>query len=128
MARRTSGSASRRVRPARSRQGQPSRLGRSSRAFALLLLLAVGAIVAERAGWLPERAAAVVQRVEAWIEPLLRDARLARPPRSGPPGSKPGSDTLLDEAQIAAEAVALLDRIPVADERARGYERADWPH
>lgn len=88
----------------------------------VLLVLAAG--VLERAGWLPEPVAEVVHGVEGWVEALLREAGI-EPSGTGRPQAEPGSSG--DQIAVA-QAVVLLDAIPVRAERPRGYEREDWPH
>lgn len=93
--------------------------------FALAVLL-LGAVALERAALLPEPAATALRRVEAWLEPVLRDLGIERPPASTP-GAEPAPGAPGDPAAVA-QALTLLDRIPVAPERRRGYDRSDWPH
>lgn len=124
MARRSSGSASWRTRGPRGRRAPASRLGRSSRTLVAVLLLATATVTLERAGWLPEPVAHAVRSAEGWLEPLLRQAGIELPPPSGPgAGTRPA-----DERAAVLEALTLLDGVPVAAERPRGYDREGWRH
>ena len=113
------------------RSPQRTRARAPSRRFALwlmvLLLAAVGVVVLERAGALPERVAVAVWQAEAWLAPLLEEVGLELPAGGGdePPG--PGTGQVDTQAAVM-QALALLVEVEVEPERPRGYEREDWPH
>lgn len=111
------------------RSRRRSTAARSSRSLigrvtGLGLALVVGAWVlgVDIPAWLPEPAATAARDTEAWVEATLRELGLDQEPAS--PSTR---DQSLDPA-AAAEALALLDRLRVEDERPRGYNREAWPH
>jgi hypothetical protein len=69
------------------------------------VLLVLGAVALERAGWLPERMTAVVRTVEGWLEPLPREAGIELPPHADDLPS-PSSPTPNDRAANDRAAVA----------------------
>lgn len=137
MARRARRAGRGRPRPRSTPGGPAAALRRLPRTLVLVLLLAAGAVALERAGLLPARAAEAVRRAEAWLAPRLREladgAGIGPPPwvadgGAEPPPAPPSVPGQVDDGAAVAEALALLDRIPVAPERPRGYDRAGWPH
>lgn len=84
--------------------------------LALLLTLII-AVALDRAGLLPESVASIVRDIQRQVvEELGGEAPLPTPEI----GIGRGVDLV--------EARALLERIRVESEHARGYERNDWPH
>ena len=113
----------------RSTPGRRSR-GLFGRVTGLGLILVLGAWVlgVDVPSWLPEPAATAARDAEAWIEATLRDLGGVPPAGTDAPtdGGAPEAEPL--DPATAAEALALLDRLRVGDERPRGYDRGAWPH
>ena len=96
-------------------------------ALLAVVLAGLGLVALERAGRLPEPVAGLVRTAEAEVlAPLLAELGVAWPGTSGarrvpvPPSA--------DDRAAVAQAVALLDDVPVEPERRPGYERAAWAH
>lgn len=118
-----------RTRPSRrastSRRGSDRRGWRLPRWLLLAVLAVVVLVALERTGALPERVAVVIRSAEEWLAPILEEAGVNLPPRETEPGSKPQRS---DDAAAVAQALSLLQRIPVETERPRGYDREAWRH
>ena len=89
--------------------------------LAIVLLLGLGAIALERAGRLPEPLAQAVRAAEGYVETLFREVGLELPGGSSAPAPR-------TDRPNTAEALALLEHIPVRAEQPRGYDREAWAH
>lgn len=118
--------STRRSRSPAARRRSPRRL---TPLLLLVVFLALGAVVLERAGRLPEPVADVVREAKAaLLAPLLRELGVEWPEPSTaglPPVPGPVTD---DDRAAVAQATRLLDGLRVEPERPRGYAREDWPH
>lgn len=128
-ARRNRSQSARRSRPTRAR-GVLAALRRHPAFAVLMLLLGLGAVVLERRGVLPEPVAVAVREIESWVAPVLEELGVEDPGAGAPdaPAPAPHDYRNADDQAAVGQALALLDRVRVAPERPRGYDRETWPH
>lgn len=124
-------------RPTRSRRRKPAgpltgilgqRRGRGLTGLGLVLVLGGWFLGQDLATWLPAPLAEVAREAEGWIDAKMRDLSRGQGSGVGPSSGSAGSETAPLDPATAAEALALLNRVPVAQERPRGYDREAWPH
>ena len=114
----------------------PRRSGRVGGALLVALLVGLGLVALERAGTLPESLATAVRQAERWLAPVLEpvlaevglELPLPRADEAAPPSRLPAPPSASGDQAAVAQALDLLEGVPVEAERPRGYERESWPH
>ena len=94
----------------------------------LVLLVGGWFLGVDIAPWLPEPAASALREAEGWIGARGRNPDGRIPTEGNAPAEPAGLEAQPLDPAAAAQVLALLARIPVAEERPRGYDREAWPH